>query len=105
MTLEELNTVLAATELPVAYLAFPADHAPEMPFIVYQETGSNNFGADNRVYFSGMRIQIDLLTKKKDRATEELLEGILTDAEIYWERVPEFDEDEACYRVTYEIEI
>ena len=24
MTLEELNTVLAGTELPVAYLAFPA---------------------------------------------------------------------------------
>ena len=105
MTLEELNTVLAGTELPVAYLAFPADQAPEMPFIVFQETGSDNFGADNIVWASAMRVQVDLFTKLKDRTKEELLETTLTSAGIYWDRTPEYDKDEACYRVTYEIEI
>ena len=105
MTLAQLHTLLATTQLPVAYLAFPADSAPEMPFIVYQEVGSDNFGADNKVWFSEMKIQIDLLTKKKSRVTEELLEGILDGAGIYWEREPDFDEDEACYRITYQIEI
>ncbi len=105
MTLQDLGTVLATTNLPVAYLAFPADEAPAMPFIVYQETGSDNFGADNIVWFSGMRVQIDLLTKRKDRTTEELVETTLTGAGLFWERVPEFDQDEACYRITYEVEI
>lgn len=105
MTLEELKSVLEETDLPVAYRAFPATEAPAMPFIVYQDIGSDNFGADNIVFFPVMRVQIDLFTRLKERTTEEALEGILNGAGIYWERVPEFIEDEACYRVTYEIVI
>lgn len=105
MTLEELYTVLSETNLPVAYLAFPADQHVVMPFIVYQETGSDNFGADNRVWHSAMRVQVDLMTAKKDRTTETVLETALNDNGIFWERVPDWDEDEDYYRVTYEIEI
>lgn len=105
MTLTELKEILESTDLPVAYLAFPADAPVPMPFIVYQETGSDNMGADNRVWFSAMRVQIDLMTRRKDRATEQLLETTLNDADIFWERVPEFDSDEDFYRVTYEIVI
>lgn len=105
MTLEDIHMILKSTDLPVAYLAFPADRRQAMPFIVFQETGSNNFGADNRVWHSATRVQVDLLTRHKDRATEKLLETTLTDAGIYWERVPEFDSDEDYFRVTYEIEI
>lgn len=105
MTLEDFRTILAETNLPVAYLAFPADEAPAMPFIVYQETGSDNFGADNKVWHSAMRIQVDLLTSKKNRSTEILLENALDNADIFWERIVEFDDDEDCYRTTYEVEI
>ena len=110
MTLSELNTLLSTvtvgqTALPVSYLAFPADQAPEMPFIVFQETGSDNFGADNIVWHSNTRIQVDLLTRNKDGTTEEALETVLTNAGIFWERVSVYENDEACYRVTYEFEI
>ena len=105
MTLTELNTVLAGTHLPVAYRAFPETKVPAMPFIVYQETGSDNFGADNRVWHSAMRVQIDLFCRTKSRTTEELLETTLTDAQIFWERDADFEEDEACYRSIYSIEI
>ena len=105
MTLAELNTVLTGTGLPVAYLAFPADSPPAMPFITYQETGSDNFGADNKVWVSHMRIQINLFTAKKSRVTEELVEAALDDADIYWERESSFEEDEDCYRIIYDIEI
>lgn len=105
MTLEQLKEILESTDLPVAYLAFPADQPAPMPFIVYQETGSRNMGADNKVWFSAMRVQIDLLTRRKDRATEMLLESTLSNADIFWERVPDYDSDNDYYRVTYEIEI
>lgn len=105
MTLTELNTVLSGTGLPVAYMAFPVKAVPAMPFIVYQETGSDNFGADNTVWFSAMRIQIDLYCKVKNRVTEQLVESALTEAGIFWEREAEFDEDEAIYRSIYIVEI
>lgn len=105
MTLEELATVLVETSFPVAYLAFDADDPPPMPFIVYQETGSNNFGADNTVWHSASKIQIDLLCKKKNRFAEQALENVLTDAHMFWERESSYDDDEECYRMTYYIEI
>lgn len=105
MTLAELYTVLKSTDLPVAYKAFPADTAPKMPFIIYQDTRSNNFGADNKVWFSGTVVQIDLMCRLKSRTTEKLLEDTLNNADIYWERAAEFDDSEDYYRITYEIEI
>lgn len=105
MTLAELYTVLSGTGLPVAYLAFSADNPPELPFIVYQETGSHNLGADNKVWHSATRIQIDLLTRTKSRATEQILENALNNAGIFWERESSFDSDESVYRMIYTVEI
>lgn len=105
MTLAELGLILKTTDLPVAYLAFDASEAPTMPFIVFQETGSDNFGADNIVWFSGTRVQVDLLCIRRSRSTEELLENALTNNGIYWERVVDFDDNENYYRSTYEIVI
>lgn len=105
MTLAELNTVLAGTGLPAAYQAFPETQVPAMPFIVYQEVGSDNFGADNKVWHSAMRVQVDLFTRTKSRDTEELLETALNEASIFWEREADFEENEACYRSIYTMEI
>lgn len=105
MTIEELGVILQTTDLPVAYLAFKASETPKMPFIVFQETGSDNFGADNIVYHSGARIQVDLLCKTKSRETEMLLETTFTENNIFWVREVDFDSSEDYYRTTYEIVI
>lgn len=105
ITITDLTAILQSTGLPVAHQAFPVDHAPEMPFIIYQVTGSDNIGADNIVWIPVRRVQADLLCKQWDPATEHLIEQALTDAGIYWEREPEFDSDEKYYRSTYVFEI
>lgn len=105
MTLKEFYTVLASTNLPVTYLAFPADQCPTMPFITYQETGSNNFGADGKVYQRVRTMQVDLFTKKKDPASEDKLETALDAAGIFWQKMQTIDDNESCQRYTYEVEI
>lgn len=105
MTLEELRTILSGTDLPVAYMAFPETKVPAMPFITYQETGSDNMGADNKVWYSAMRVQVDLFCKVKSRVKEELLEEAFNAADIFWDRTADFDEDESCHRTIYMIEI
>ena len=102
MTLTELKNILERTGLPVAYLAFPEEDVPPMPFITYEETGSDNFGADNKVWYSSSRIQVDLFSFKKNPAMEKNLEAVLNEAAIFWERIGEFDENEDCYRTIYE---
>ena len=103
MTLEELKTLLESTGLPVAYRAFPVGQAPDLPFICYLVEYSNNFDADNRVYYPINHITIELYTEFKNPDTEALVETALKD--ICWEKTEEYLDDERCYEITYEIEV
>src|SRR5574344_1126661 len=105
MTLAELKTILATTGYDVAYEHFPETDVPAMPFICYAETGSNNFGADGIVYDKGKMLQVQLFTKTKNEVAEANLETVFENNRIYWENTGEYNEDELCYRVIYNIEI
>lgn len=105
MTLSQFKTMLASTNYPVAYEHFPETDAPTMPFICYAAVGSNNFGADGIVYEKGTMLQVQLFTKTKDEVAEATLEAVFEDNRIYWENTGEYNEDELCYRVIYEVQI
>lgn len=103
MTLKEFGDILATSGLPVTYLAFPADDCPEMPFITFQEVGSNNFSADGKVYQRVRSMQVDLFTRSKDESAEQALENALSD--YFWNKYQTIEDSEDCQRYTYEIEI
>lgn len=103
MTLKEIQELLETSGYPVAYLSFPADKAPSMPFITWQETGSNNISADGHVYKPVRRIQVDLFTRSKDPVAEAALEGVLND--FFWDKTQALYDTEDCQRYTYEIEV
>ncbi len=105
MTLAEFNTLLATTGYDVAYEHFPETEVPTMPFICYAETGSDNFGADGIVYQPIKVLQVQLFTKTKDTVAEGKLENVFEASRIYWEKESEYNENELCYRVIYNIEI
>ena len=105
MTLAEFKTILDGSGLPVAYLAFPATQCPKMPFITYQETGSNNFGADGKVFQHVRSMQVDLFTAGKNPTAEVALEDALDDAGIFWNKYQTVEDNESCQRYTYELQI
>lgn len=103
MTLKDFGDLLATSGLPVTYLAFPADDCPEMPFITFQEVGSNNFSADGKVFKRIRSMQVDLFTRNKDEAAEQALENALGD--YFWNKIQTIEDNEDCQRYTYEIDI
>lgn len=105
MTISEFYGMLESTGLPVAYLEFPEDDCPDLPFITYQETGTNNFFADDVTFKRISRIQVDLLSVKKDFANQFKLEQALTDAKIPFNSVDTSVDNEYCYRATYTMEV
>ena len=105
MTLSELKEILERTGLPVCYNAFPVGDAPALPFIVYIETGSNNFGADNKVFYKAKQIAVELYTATKSASTEELVESVLDDADIFYTKQETYLDDEKCYEVIYTMEV
>ncbi len=106
MTIAQLKTVLN-TVLPgkVTFYAWPVGGAPQLPYICYYSTGSDNFAADNVVYDSNRPVRIELYTRSKDLATEAAVEAALTGAGIYWTRDESYIDDEKVFMTIYEVTI
>lgn len=106
MTLQELNTALSAV-LPgkVVYNAWPVGEAPPLPYMCYYSTGSDNFGADNKVYNSNRSVRIELYMRSKDLTTEAAVETALNGVGLYWTRDESYIDDEKVFMTIYEVTI
>lgn len=102
MTLEEVKTMLLATGLQVSYSSVPIAEAVK-PYLVYWQTGANNFAADGIVYYSRKQITASLYTDLRDLASEALVESAL--AGIYWTKSTEYLEGEKLHETTYTFEV
>lgn len=103
MTISELYTQLSTSGLPVAYDHFPVDDCPDPPFVVFRETGTNNFGADNKVCQKINRMEIELVTIGKDLTAEGSLEQALDFT--FWNQTESYAENEQVWSTFYTIEI
>lgn len=109
MTLNELYTLLITIpgfdEEKIAYRFFPREKVPELPYIVYLETSTDNFSADNIVYHKIQNVDIELYTKNKDMISEEAVETLLNANSIFWEKSEDYLDSEQMYMITYSIQI
>ncbi len=99
----ELSSLLKSTGLSVAYNHFKSP--PELPYIVYLFSHSNNFGADNKVHTKINNYQVELYSDKKDLLSERLIEDLFDSNEIFYDKSETYIESEELYQVMYEIEI
>lgn len=104
MELKDLYTILNAV-YPTAYWSFPKDEAPALPYITFFESGSDNFGADNKVYSKHNRYSVELLCLQKDPDAEAAVEAALDANELYWEKTEVYLEDEKCFEIIYDLEV
>lgn len=105
MTLEALKAVLEGTGLPTVYGSWPTGAAPALPWLCFRALGSDNLFADGDVYYTGVPARVELYSRRKDPATEDLVEYALSIAGIPWEKTETFVQSEDCNLITYEIEV
>ena len=105
MTLEELARMLAKTGFPFAYDHFAEGESTDPPFICYLLPGSDNFAADGRVYFRISEVRIELYTDRKDPGAEALVETVLDDAGIFYNKSEAWIQSEKLYEVLYSMEL
>ncbi|QAT43441.1 hypothetical protein [Aminipila luticellarii] len=100
--MEELLNLLKTTGLKAAYHHF--EKAPPPPYIIYLFSGSDNFGADNKVYNKIQNYQVELYTNKKDINSEMLIENLFDEHDVFYDKDETYIESEKLYQVTYYIE-
>lgn len=108
MTLAQLYTMLngiTGFRNKVAYRAFPVGKAPELPFICYLCTQTDNFVADNKVHTVLQSVDIELYSESKDTASESKIEAALNENGIVWDKYEEYLTDENVNEVIYTITI
>lgn len=106
MTLNDLNTILQSIpgfNKKVAYRAFPVGKAPKLPFICYLCTQTSNLDADNAVYQVMQAVDVELYTASKDERSERLVEKVLDENGLVWEKYEEYIDSENCYMITYSV--
>ena len=96
--------IMKETGLPFAYDHFAEGESPNPPFITFLLPGSNNFAADGKVYKKINEVHIELYTDEKNPETEALVEDVLDDHEIFYEKTEVWIESEKLYEVLYSFE-
>lgn len=105
MTYEEINEMMTETGLPFAYHHFAEGESPDPPFALFLSPGEHTFGADNLMYHSFKALNIELYTDRKSPETEQLIEEVLTEHHIFYEKSEIWIESERLYEVLYETEV
>lgn len=103
MTLEELKQRCENAGVKYAYGQFKK--ATEPPHLVAISTGTDNFMADNKVYFKKTPIQLDYTYIKKDIEEQNKIENEIL-GDIAWDKTDEtYLQDEDVWQVSYFFEI
>ena len=103
MTLEELKTRCKNAGFKYAYGLFKQPTEP--PHLIAISTATENFMADNKVYYGTIPIQLDYTYTEKNLEEQEKIENEIL-GDIAWNKTDEtYLQDEDVWQVSYFFEI
>lgn len=103
MTLEELKIRCEKEGFKYAYGVFKEPVEP--PHLLAFTVDTDNFGADNRVYYKKTPIKLDYTYINKNIKEQEKIEDIIL-SDVYWNKSNEtYLSEEKIWQVSYYFEI
>ena len=103
MTLEELKSNCEKAGFKYAYGVF--ENPVEPPHLLAFSTDTDNFGADNKVYYKKTPIQLDYTYINKNLEEQNKIENIIL-KDLYWNKSKEnYLPNEKIWQVNYFFEI
>ncbi|WP_294143875.1 hypothetical protein [uncultured Clostridium sp.] len=103
--MDKIVEIIKEMNLPFAYDHFAEGEAKDPPFICYLLPESDNFGADGKVYFKANEVHIELYTDTKDLSVEQIVEAVLDEHGIFYEKSEVWIESEKLYEVLFIFEM
>ena len=103
--MDKLLEIVAEISIPSAYDHFAEGESPSPPFITYLLPRSDNFAADGKVYYRITEVHIELYTDEKNPEVEALVEAVLDEHSIFYDKTEVWIESEKLYEVLYSFEM
>lgn len=73
----------------------------KLPYIVAEDSETDNFAADGKVYAPKVEMTLNCYFASKNEATEIAIEAILDKLGVFWNKTETHDEDESFYLIIY----
>ena len=105
MTYDEVVNMAEETGLPVAYDHLAEGESPDPPVLVFLFPSSANFSADGPVYAKINALHFELYTDKKEPEIEAMVEAVLDQRGIFYDKSEVWIPDERLYEVLYTMEV
>lgn len=105
VTFDEINDMMREIGLPYAYHHFAEGESPNPPFSIFLSPSEHTFSADNVMYHSFKRLDIELYTDKKNPELERQVEEALRVYRIFYTKTETWIESEKLYEILYEMEV
>lgn len=97
---ERIDNFYLDENIKIPYSHYDFDREVEPPHLMSTESESDNFGADNKVYFKQSNARLELTTDYRDKKLEKRIESeILLD--IYWEKIVTYIQSEKVWNISY----
>jgi len=101
----KLLQILKAIGIVFAYDHFAEGEAPAPPFVCYLLPSADNFAADGKAYFKKNNVHIELYTDKKDLSSEQQVEAVLDQYDIFYDKAEIWIESEKLYETIYSFQM
>lgn len=108
MTLVEFRRVLDEIGYPVTYSHFTPtkeNPMPSLPYIVYLESFTAPFAADNKTFHKMSDVQVEFYSLKKDLIAEAKIEAVLDLHEIPYTSTGQYIQSEGFHQQLYEVRL
>lgn len=102
MKLSEIDDLCEKLNIPYAYGQFQS--ATEPPHLIGKIIDTENFGADNKVWYKVPNFILELTTLKKDLQLENKIQNELL-KDVYWNKKENYIANEEIYNVSYYFKI
>ena len=103
MTPEQIYGILSE-KFPTAETDWTGhEEIPKPPYTVYLTEPPDNIAADDKVYVSQPRYIIELYMFKRDYISEKILEDLLDEHCIFWEKDKNWNKELQLFQVIYKI--
>lgn len=104
MNYEKLYTILSKV-FPTCHIDWSGlSKVPDYPYIAILDEKSNNFGADDTVYYESNNFTVELYAPKKNYiVSEKAVEQAFKDNGIFWNKTRIWLDKEKVFETIYEL--
>lgn len=97
----ELNSVFANSGIAINKYSYETDEEIDLPYLVYDATSGESFGADGISFFKTLIISLAVIDESPNFSVQRKVEEVLDENTVYFEKSISFDDNSRLYTVIY----